>query len=111
MDPIANQSEPEEVKPSASQSEASASEKPAPAHADSPGDRRPWLGVLAAALTIGSLFGPIASSGIWDPHELGVADLARRIALNLLGAEHLALQGGVNTVPTLGDLSRGQLPF
>ena len=72
-----------------------------------------WLlpGVVVGA-AVASLFGPIRSSGIWDPHELAVADLSRRIALTLLGGgQELALEGGPNDVPTLGDLARGQLPF
>lgn len=68
----------------------------------------PWL---AALVTVASLFGPIRKSGIWDPHELGVADLARRIALTLLGGQGLALEDGVNEMPTVGELGRGQLPF
>ena len=38
---------------------------------------------LAIAVTAASLFGPLSASGIWDPHELRVADLSRRIALSL----------------------------
>jgi 4-amino-4-deoxy-L-arabinose transferase-like glycosyltransferase len=75
------------------------------------GSRRPWLLALAAAVVVVSLIGPISASGIWDPHELKVADLARRIAFNLLGGSALALEDSVNTVPTLGELARGQLPF
>jgi 4-amino-4-deoxy-L-arabinose transferase-like glycosyltransferase len=75
------------------------------------GKRRPWLLALAAAVVLVSLLGPISASGIWDPHELKVADLARRIAFNLLGGSALALEDSVNTVPTLGELARGQLPF
>lgn len=75
-----------------------------------PGPRR-WLGPLAFVVLLASLFGPIATSGIWDPHELEVADLSRRIAVNLLGAEELALEGASNDVPTLGELSRGELPL
>jgi 4-amino-4-deoxy-L-arabinose transferase-like glycosyltransferase len=66
---------------------------------------------LALAVTAASLFGPLSASGIWDPHELRVADLSRRIALSLLGAKGLAVDGALNTVPTLGELARGQLPF
>ncbi len=58
------------------------------------------------------LFGArIAASGIWDPHELNVADLARRIAINALGASDLALEGAQNGMPTLGDLRSNELPF
>lgn len=58
------------------------------------------------------LFGArIAASGIWDPHELNVADLARRIAVNALGASNLTLEGAQNGMPTLGDLRSNELPF
>jgi len=58
------------------------------------------------------LFGArIAASGIWDPHELNVADLARRIAVNALGASDLVLEGAQNGMPTLGDLRANELPF
>jgi len=67
-----------------------------------------WFAVLAAAL---SLFGPISESGIWDPPEREVAELARRIALNLLGGQGLALDGADNQVPTRSELGRGELPF
>lgn len=67
---------------------------------------------LAAALVAGvSLLAPIAGAGIWDPPELNVADFARRIALNRMGAASLALPGANNEVPTLGELGRGELPF
>lgn len=71
----------------------------------------PVLVAVAFLLLLASLFGPIAQSGIWDPFELRVAELSRRIALTLLGAGGLAIEGSTNTVPTLGELSRGQLPF
>ncbi len=70
-----------------------------------------FLVPFAGLITLVSLFGLLSASGIWDPYELRVADLSRRIALNLLGAKALALEGGVNSVPTLGELARGQLPF
>lgn len=54
---------------------------------------------------------PLTRSGLWDPHELNVADLARRIAVNLHGAGELALEGADNTLPYLNDLGRPQLPF
>lgn len=94
------------------------SEKPAPLPAEKQGEASrvggwgtriyaPFFGLVALC----SLFGPISLSGIWDPFELRVADLSRRIALNLLGAHSLALEGSTNSVPTLGELARGQLPF
>lgn len=70
-----------------------------------------WLAVAAAIVAGVSLLVPIAGAGIWDPPELNVADFARRIALNRMGAASLALQGANNEVPTLGELGRGELPF
>ncbi len=83
-----------------------------PASGGAPTDaKRPWLVGFAAVVTLASFFAPISASGIWDPPELHVAELARRIAVNLLGAKGLVLAGAVNSVPTLGELARGQLPF
>ncbi len=47
--------------------------------------------------------------GIWDPYELNEADLGRRAALGLLHAP-LALAGGENRLPTLGDVGHMDLP-
>lgn len=69
------------------------------------------LVVTAALLALASLFGPISASGIWDPHELKVADLGRRIAVALLGAKSLVIDGAANSVPTASELGRGELPF
>ena len=67
---------------------------------------------LAALLLLGlSLFVPLSASGIWDPPEREVAELSRRIALNLLGGQGLALEGADNQVPTRSELGRGELPF
>jgi 4-amino-4-deoxy-L-arabinose transferase-like glycosyltransferase len=54
---------------------------------------------------------PVASYGLWDPHELRGVDLARRIALHWFGAADLALDGVVNALPTRGEVDRGELPF
>src|SRR5262245_25711566 len=47
-----------------------------------------WL-PLAIAFVLPILFffilPPLTKSGLWDPYELNVADLARRVALNLHG--------------------------
>jgi Dolichyl-phosphate-mannose-protein mannosyltransferase len=67
-----------------------------------------WFVVCVAAL---SLFMPLAASGIWDPPERDVAELSRRIALNLLGGHELAVDGANNEVPTRTELGRGELPF
>jgi hypothetical protein len=73
-----------------------------------------WL-PLALAIALPILFffvlPPLTRAGLWDPHELNVADLARRIALNLHGAADLALDGADNSLPHLNDLGRPQLPF
>jgi hypothetical protein len=54
---------------------------------------------------------PLTRSGLWDPYELNVADLSRRVALNLFHAGNLALEGTDNSLPHLNDLGRPQLPF
>jgi 4-amino-4-deoxy-L-arabinose transferase-like glycosyltransferase len=77
-------------------------------------DAHPWiLPVLAALLPLTFFFilPPLTKSGLWDPYELNVADLGRRIALNLLGADSLSLSGADNSLPHLNDLGRPQLPF
>ena len=86
-----------------------------PGAADAPSS--PWrrwapLSVAAAVPTLLFFFlPPLTKSGLWDPYELNVADLSRRIALNLYGAANLALDGADNTLPHLNDLGRPQLPF
>jgi 4-amino-4-deoxy-L-arabinose transferase-like glycosyltransferase len=77
-------------------------------------DRFGWLPpVLAAALPLAFFFvlPPLTKSGLWDPYELNVADLGRRIALNLFGADTLSLVGADNSLPHLNDLARPQLPL
>ncbi len=73
-----------------------------------------WL-PIAIAVGLPLLFffvlPPLTRSGLWDPFELNVADLARRVALNLHGATNLALEGADNSLPHLNDLGRPQLPF
>ncbi len=75
------------------------------------GSRRWLLTVAAVVLVLGSLVGPISASGIWEPPELKGAELARRIAVALLGAKNLIIDGSINTVPTAGQIGRGELPF
>lgn len=77
-------------------------------------ERYPWLPFALAALVPILLFfiaPPLTRSGLWDPFELNVADLARRIAINLHGASNLILEGANNSLPHLNDLGRPQLPF
>jgi 4-amino-4-deoxy-L-arabinose transferase-like glycosyltransferase len=73
-----------------------------------------WLPLaLASAMPLLFFFllPPLTRSGLWDPYELNVADLARRVALNLHGATNLRLEGADNSLPHLNDLGRPQLPF
>jgi hypothetical protein len=67
--------------------------------------------VIALALAALVLFPVLAKSGIWDPYELDAADLARRIAVRVLGAHALELPSANNLLPTLNDLRMGELPF
>lgn len=70
-----------------------------------------WLrGLLALAAVSGLLWG-LRGGALWEPHELTVAEQARRIALNLLGDTGLTLPGGDNSVPIRADLGRGELPL
>jgi 4-amino-4-deoxy-L-arabinose transferase-like glycosyltransferase len=71
---------------------------------------RKALPFIAFALALASLFGMLATSGIWDPPELKVADLSRRIAVALFHAQNLVI-GADNVVPTAPELGRGELPF
>ena len=75
-----------------------------------PGARR---GHFRLRSSISVLFlGALASkSGIWDPFELNVVELSRRIAVNAFRAGHLALEGADNSMPKIGELGRGELPF
>lgn len=77
---------------------------------EGPQVRRAWFAAAWIGAAI-SLVLPMTKSGIWDPYELRVADLSRRIAYGLLGAKALFAEGAINDVPTLGELGRGQLPF
>lgn len=78
---------------------------------DLPRSKR-FIPPLAAVLVTGTSFlVPLSSAGLWAPYELEVANLSRRIAVGLHGAQHLALTGAAETIPTLQELGRGQLPF
>ncbi len=73
-----------------------------------------WVPLAVATAVPALLFfvlPPLTRSGLWDPYELNVADLARRIAYNLFHAGNLALDGADNSLPHLNDLGRPQLPF
>ncbi len=66
---------------------------------------------LSALIAVLFLAASIRRSGIWDPHEIERAELSRRIAVNLFGAEQLTLDGALNSLPTLTDLGAGELGF
>ncbi len=73
-----------------------------------------WLVALAVGLVPAILFlllPPLSRAGLWDPPELNVADLARRIAVNVFGAGPLSLTGTDNSMPHLNDLAKPELPF
>ncbi len=97
-------------------SEASADEPESPAKPAPLGSRDLPAGIsLAVAAILPALFflvlPPLSKSGLWDPFELNVADLARRLALNLFHADALSLVGADNSLPHLNDLGRPELPF
>ena len=71
----------------------------------------PLAVAVAAPVLLFFVAPPLSRSGLWDPYELNVADLARRIAYNLYHAPGLSLEGADNTLPHLNDLGRPQLPF
>jgi 4-amino-4-deoxy-L-arabinose transferase-like glycosyltransferase len=89
-------------------------EQAAPVVRESTSGWRRWAPLSFAALVAVVFFfllPPLTKSGLWDPYELNIADLARRVALNLHGAANLALDGSDNSLPHLNDLGRPQLPF
>lgn len=78
----------------------------------------PWLpeGLAGNAAFVAVIVGVflltgLAASGIWDPHELRRAELARRLAIHLYGATELVVDPVSDVMPTLSDLGAGELPF
>lgn len=65
----------------------------------------PPLLVVALAVLYFFFLPPLSQVGLWDPYELKVADLARRMAVTLHGASGLALGGVDNSLPHLNDSS------
>jgi len=57
------------------------------------------------------LFPFLGSGGIWDPHELKIADLARRFGFQFYGTPALELPDADNSMPMLEVLGKGELPF
>lgn len=72
---------------------------------------RPWVLSLVVAVVACALVPLPSRAGLWDPHELNVAELARRLAVNVFHADKLAIAEADPTMPHLDDLGRGELPF
>ncbi|MCB9588640.1 MAG: glycosyltransferase family 39 protein [Polyangiaceae bacterium] len=100
----------ESTRPATDQPTAERDQPAAPSNKVGGWSRFGWP-ASAALIALASLLMPVGRAGIWEPPELDVADQARRIALNVMGASGLSLEGANNTVPTLGELERGELPF
>lgn len=73
--------------------------------------RRNWLVWLALLAAVAGIFYGITAGALWEPYEVRVAELGRRIALNLLGGGGLGLPETDNSLPIRADLGRGELPF
>lgn len=73
--------------------------------------RRNWLLTVTALVALLGLIGGVGAAALWDPHEVQVAEWSRRIALNLLGAQGLAIADADNSLPIRADLRQGELPF
>jgi hypothetical protein len=65
----------------------------------------------ALLLSVATLVAPISHAGIWEPRELEVAELSRRIGAGLFGTPWLRDGADPAELPTLGDLRSGELPF
>jgi 4-amino-4-deoxy-L-arabinose transferase-like glycosyltransferase len=70
-----------------------------------------WVFVVLGLVLFASLVMPLARTGLWDPPELETAELARRVAVNVFGAEELLRDGADNSVPTVEEVGRGELPL
>jgi hypothetical protein len=73
--------------------------------------RRNWLLGAALLLAVVGLIRGMTAGALWDPHEVSVAELSRRIGLQVLGGAELLVPGADNSVPIRADLGRGELPF
>src|SRR5258708_5586405 len=103
----------DDTKTDASPEPAQPASPPPPPAAPQAGRPR-WLPLAIAAGVPFLMFfvlPPLSKNGLWDPYELNVADLSRRVAYNLFGASQLALDGADNSLPHLNDLGRPQLPY
>jgi 4-amino-4-deoxy-L-arabinose transferase-like glycosyltransferase len=95
----------------ATEDSAVAAPSPGPARATESGRREAWCFPAAVVTSVAFLGALAGKSGIWDPFELNVVELSRRIAVNAFRARHLMLEGADNSMPKIGELGRGELPF
>ncbi len=72
---------------------------------------RPWILSVVFAVVACALVPLLSRAGLWDPYELNVAELARRLAVNVFHADALAIADADASMPHLDDLGRGELPF
>ncbi len=73
---------------------------------------RGWLGSLLSLLTaVTVLLLPFNRGGLWDPLELRVAEMGRRLAATALGARFALLPEDSQRMPNLSELGWGELPF
>lgn len=82
--------------------------KPTPARFGFRSFVAPALVVLVALVTCVL---PLGSTGLWDPVEVDVADLARRAAVNVLNAAALTQDEATDQIPTVEEVGRGELPL
>ena len=70
-----------------------------------------WIRGVGLGIPALVLFSKLGASGIWDPHELNNAELARRIAIHVFKAHSLDLASADASMPSLEMLGKGELPF
>lgn len=104
-------SQPAEVASDTEKTEgAQASSRTEAAAVDTPQRRFDAWTWLVAAFAVVVCVLPILRAGLWDPAEIEVADLGRRAAVHLWGAEQLRLDGAADEIPTVEEVGRGELP-
>jgi hypothetical protein len=91
--------------------ETRAPEAPHDLRALAPSRLPTWVFAALGGFLVTTLAVPAFRAGLWDPHELGVIELGRRIAVGLYGGAELALEGSENALPSRGEVGRGELPF
>ena len=68
---------------------------------------------IAAAVAAVLFFAlpPLGRAGVWDPHELRFAEVARRVALHSFGRTDLAVAGADDAPVHARDLARPAMPY